>query len=433
MARHDHNSVSSTDTTTNTAPLALATRALRAGRQGGRGDALVGGIVQSTTFLQDGDDVGSPVEFAYSRCSNPTVSELERALAELEGAEACVTFSTGLGAETALMLALLSAGDHVILGSAIYGGTTRLVQQVLSKFGVEHTFVDARDAENVQRALRPRTKLVFIESPANPTLVLTDIEAVAKVTRQAGAILAVDNTFLTAIVQRPLDLGADVSVYSTTKHIEGHSTALGGALVTSNPELAEKLRFIRKSTGGIQSPLNAWLTTRGIRTLALRIREQSKNALRIARWLSTHDDVAKVHYPGLERFPQRALALKQHIGDLHGGVVSFELRGGVPAGREFLRSLELCSLVEHVGSVETLVTHPATMTHGDVPRHQREAVGITDGLVRLSVGLEDTVDVIADLDQAITRAHAATPTPTRTKVERAGTDTAATLTPALAK
>lgn len=376
-----------------------STVALHAGRPVGQGQAVVGGIVQSTSFIQT--EVGGTVEHAYSRCSNPTVSELEVALGAIEDALPAVAFSTGLAAETALFLTLLNAGDHVVVGDAIYGGTIRLVQQVLSRFGITHTFVNTTDALNVAKAIKPNTKLVFIESPANPTLTLTDIAAVARVTKAAGIPLAVDNTFLTAVIQKPLDLGADISVYSTTKHIEGHSTALGGALVTRDEKLNEKLRFIRKSTGAIQTPLNAWLTTRGVRTLPLRLKQHSLNALHIARWLQAHEEVTKVNYPGLKSHPQHELANRQHIGCLHGGVISFELRGGVPAAKEFLRSLNLCTLAEHVGSIESIVTHPATMTHGDVPRAQREAVGINDGLVRLSVGLEDPAEVITDLDTAL--------------------------------
>lgn len=380
------------------------TAALHAGRTRGKGAALVDSLCQSTTFHQA--RVGETVEHAYSRCSNPTVSQLEDALAQLEGGVGCVAFGTGLAAESALFFATLQAGDHVVLGRAIYGGTVRLLRQVLSRFGVSASFVDSTDLAQIHAAIRPDTRWVFIETPANPTLVLTDIAAVSAVCRRAGVKLAVDNTFLTPIAQNCLDLGADVSVYSTTKHIEGHSAALGGALVTRDPALLDQLRFIRKSTGAIQSPLNAWLTLRGLRTLPLRLREHSRNALQVALWLQSHPGVERVFYPGLADFPQAELARRQHRAGpdglpLHGGVLSFELRGGTAAGKALLQRVRLASLVEHVGSIETLVTHPATMTHADVPREQREAVGISDGLVRLSVGLEDPADIIADLDAAI--------------------------------
>ncbi len=383
-----------------------STVALHAGRPRGQGQALVSGIVQSTTFHQE--RVGEQVDYAYSRVSNPTVSELELALGELEEAAPAVTFSTGLAAETALFFALLEAGDHVVVGQAVYGGTIRLVQQLLSKLGITHTFVDSTDTLAVARAITKNTKLVFVETPANPLLVLTDISALAKVCKAAGVPLAVDNTFLTPVLQRPLDLGADISVYSTTKHIEGHSSALGGAIVSRDEKFLERLRFIRKSTGGIQTPFNAWLTAKGLRTLPLRLRHQSNNALAVARWLKGHEGVATVNYPGLECFPQRDLARKQHLGNFHGGVISFELKGGVPAAKVFLRSLQLCALVEHIGGLETLITHPATMTHGDVPRAQREAFGISDGLVRISVGIEDSSEIIGDLERAIDAAIAET-------------------------
>lgn len=383
-----------------------STVALHAGRPRGQGKALVSGIVQSTTFHQE--SVGEQVEYAYSRVSNPTVSELELALGELEEALPAVTFSTGLAAETALFFALLEAGDHIVVGQAVYGGTIRLVQQLLSKLGITHTFVDSTDTLAVAQAISKSTKLVFIESPANPLLVLTDISAVARVCKAAGVPLAVDNTFLTPVLQRPLDLGADISVYSTTKHIEGHSSALGGAIVSRDEKFLERLRFVRKSTGGIQTPFNAWLTAKGLRTLPLRLRHQSNNALTVARWLKGHEGVATVNYPGLESFPQRELARKQHLGNFHGGVISFELKGGVRATKVFLRSVQLCALVEHIGGLETLITHPATMTHGDVPKAQREAFGISDGLVRISVGIEDSGEIIGDLERAIDAASVET-------------------------
>ena len=383
-----------------------STVALHAGRPRGQGKALVSGIVQSTTFHQE--SVGEQVEYAYSRVSNPTVSELELALGELEEALPAVTFSTGLAAETALFFALLEAGDHIVVGQAVYGGTIRLVQQLLSKLGITHTFVDSTDTLAVGGAITKSTKLVFIESPSNPLLVLTDISAVARVCKAAGVPLAVDNTFLTPVLQRPLDLGADISVYSTTKHIEGHSSALGGAIVSRDEKFLERLRFVRKSTGGIQTPFNAWLTAKGLRTLPLRLRHQSNNALTVARWLKGHEGVATVNYPGLESFPQRELARKQHLGNFHGGVISFELKGGVRAAKVFLRSVQLCALVEHIGGLETLITHPATMTHGDVPKAQREAFGISDGLVRISVGIEDSAEIIGDLERAIDAASVET-------------------------
>lgn len=400
-----------------------STKALHAGTTGeSPWGALVCPLVQSTTYVQS--EIGATGAHAYSRVSNPSVDELERRLGALEDAPPSVCFSSGIAAETALFLALLRAGDHVVLGEAIYGGTVRLVREILSGLAIDASFVDAADPNAIRSAINPRTKLVFIETPTNPTLRLVDIAAIAEVTREAGVPLGVDNTFLTPVLQRPLELGADVCVYSTTKLIEGHSTALGGAITSRDTALLERIRFIRKSTGAIQSALHAWLTVRGIKTLPLRVRAQSENAAHVARWLEAHPFIERVHYPGLESFPQRALAQRQHAG-LHGNVVSFEVRGGTNAGRRVLEGVRLCALVEHVGSVETLITHPATMTHADVPRAQRLATGVTDGLIRLSVGLEEPSDVIADLDRAIRAAHQER-TPEGAEIER-GTPCAASV------
>lgn len=360
---------------------------------------LVGALVQSTTWAHRA--VGECDGPTYARVGNPTVDELERVLGALEDAPPAACFASGLAAETALFLAVLRAGDHAVVGEAIYGGTVRLFRQVLAPLGISATFVDSSDPGAVAAAVSPRTKLVFIETPANPTLHLTDISAIARIARFARVPLAVDNTFLTSVIQRPLDLGADISVYSTTKHIDGHSCALGGAIVSRDAELLDRVRFVRKATGSIQAPFNAFLTTRGLKTLPLRIGAHSEAALEVARALSADPRVGRVCYPGLPDFPQAELAARQHRGGLHGGVVTFEPRGGKEAGRALLNAVRLCTLAEHVGGVETLITHPATMTHADVPVDQRLRVGITDGLVRVSVGLEDPAQIIADLDQAL--------------------------------
>lgn len=371
-----------------------------------RSGPLVGALAQTTTFHQSHVGQGGTVGgHSYSRVSNPSVDEAEVLLGAIEDSPPAVCFGTGLGAEAALFLAVLRAGDHAVVGDAIYGGTTRLFRQVLGELGITSTFVDTSDPRNVERAITARTRLVFIETPANPTLALTDIASVASVARRAGVLLAVDNTFLTAVLQRPLELGADISVYSTTKLIEGHSTACGGAIVSRDAGLLDRVRWIRKCTGGIQAPFNAWLTTRGLKTLPLRIREQSRNSRVIAGWLAACPRVSGVNYPGLAGFPQAELAARQHLEDLHGAVISFEVVGGAAAGKRVLEGARLCALVEHVGSVETLLTHPVTMTHADVPPEQRRAAGITDGLIRLSVGLEEPEEIIADLAQAIEAAH----------------------------
>ena len=367
--------------------------------QGSRdGEPLVAALHQSTTFCRDG--LTSEATHAYSRQSNPTVAALERVLGELEAAPPAVAYASGLAAEAALFLTVLESGDHVVCSRALYGGTTRLLQQVFPKLGIETSFVDSTDPDAVEHALRPETRLVFLETPSNPTLAITDIRAIAERAHRFGALVAVDNTFLTPLLQQPLELGADVSVYSTTKFLEGHSAALGGALVTRDGELAERLRFVRTATGGIQTPFHAWLTLQGLKTLAVRLERQSESAREVAEWLASHPKVSRVHYPSLAVGAQRALAESQHRGG-HGAVLSFELGDGLAGAKRLLRRTGLFRLVEHVGSVESLITHSATMTHASVPEAERRAVGVTDGLLRISVGLEPAGALIADLESAL--------------------------------
>lgn len=367
------------------------------------GDPLLTPIVQSTTYCQNTLNADTP--HAYSRVSNPTVDALEDTLGQLENAPPAVCFASGMAAETALFLALLTAGDHVICGRAVYGGTTRLLEQILVPLGVECTFVDATNPQAIAAAVRDNTRLIHIETPANPTLELTDIAVVSRIAHAAGALVSVDNTFLTPLLQQPLDLGADITVSSTTKFIEGHSAALGGAVVSRDQSVLDRLRFIRKCTGAILQPLNAWLTIQGLKTLPIRLRRQSESALRIARRLEQHPAVSVVHYPGLDTAADRGLAATQHLGH-HGAVLSFDFAHGGAFARTFLAALQRCRLVEHVGSVETLITHPATMTHADLTPAQRLEVGITDGLVRLSVGLEDPREIIEDIETALAVASA---------------------------
>lgn len=366
--------------------------------------AILPPICQSTTYVQQA--VGVHKGHTYSRASNPTVSALEQALGALEDAPPSVCFGTGLAAETGLFLSLLKSGDHVIVSNVCYGGTVRLFRELLEGLGIEATFLDTATAGSVAGAITSRTKLVFIETPGNPTLRLTDIRVISRVCKAAGIPLAVDNTFLTPVIQRPLDLGADISLYSTTKYIEGHNSTVGGAITTRDEKLLERLRWVRKSIGSIQTPFEAWLTLRGLKTLPLRIRQHSQNALTVARWLQTHARVSKVLHPGLKSFPQHELAVQQH-GGLHGGIVAFEVEGGVERSVAVLNRVKLCSLAENLGAVETLITHPVTMTHADVPRAEREKVGLTEGLIRLSVGLEDPRDIIEDLERALEGAFGA--------------------------
>ncbi|HEX6899803.1 MAG TPA: PLP-dependent aspartate aminotransferase family protein [Thermoanaerobaculia bacterium] len=376
----------------------LATLALHAGTNPDPATgAILTPIYQSTTYVQDA--VGVHKGFTYSRTANPTVEALERRLAALEGAEHCTCFGTGLGATTALALALLQSGDRAVVGDVVYGGTVRLFQQVLSKFGVEAEFVDAADAAALEKALSRPARLLFLESPANPTLKLTDIELASRLGHAAGAVVVVDNTLLTPALQRPLDLGADISLHSTTKFIEGHNATVGGALITRNAELHEKLGYMRNATGTIQSPFNAWLTLQGVKTLPLRMERHSANALKLARFLEAHPRVTKIQYPGLESFSQHELARRQQGSG--GALLAFEVEGGTEAGIRVMNNVRLCSLAENLGAAETLVTHPASMTHAAVPVAQREATGITDGLIRISVGLENADDLIADLRRAL--------------------------------
>ena len=366
--------------------------------------ALLTPIYQTTTYRQEA--VGKDKGFTYSRSANPTVSALERRLAALEGADFCTCYGTGLAATTALCLALLRSGDHVVASQAVYGGTVRLLDQVLGPFGVSAEFVDTSDAEAIRQALAAKeTRFVFIETPANPTLSLTDIQLTARITREAGALLVVDNTLLTPALQRPFDLGADVVLHSTTKFIEGHNATVGGALITKDSNLHERFSFIRNAIGAIQSPFPAWLTLQGVKTVGLRMAQHSENAQQIARFLENHPRVTKILYPGLESFPQFDLARRQQTSG--GALIAFEVEGGVDAGIRLMNNVKLCALAENLGSAETLITHPASMTHADVPGPQRAAAGISDGLVRLSVGLEDPLDVIRDLSQALEKTEVA--------------------------
>src|ERR1051325_778438 len=386
-----------------TAPHSFDTLALHAGSIADpTTGALLTPIYQTTTYRQEA--VGKDKGFTYSRSANPTVSALERRLAALEGVDHCTCYGTGLAATTVLCLALLRSGDHVVASEAVYGGTVRLLQQVLAPFGVTAKFIDSSDENALKQAVaNEKTRIVFIETPANPTLKLTDIQLAAQIAHEFGALLVVDNTLLTPALQRPFELGADVVLHSTTKFIEGHNATVGGALLARDQKLHEQFNFIRNAIGAIQSPFPAWLTIQGVKTLGLRMTHHSENALTIARFLERHPLVTNLAYPGLESFPQFQLARKQQSSG--GALISFEIAGGVAAGIRLMNNVQLCALAENLGSAETLITHPASMTHADVPIEQRQAAGITDGLVRLSVGLEDPVDVIRDLSQALIAAE----------------------------
>ncbi|HBL27255.1 MAG TPA: cystathionine gamma-synthase [Acidobacteria bacterium] len=376
----------------------LSTLALHAGASPDPATgAILTPIYQSTTFVQEA--VGVHKGFTYSRSGNPTVAALERRLAALEGGEHALCFATGLAATTALALGLLKGGDRVLVSDVAYGGTVRLFREVLPPFGVQAEFVDTAKPECLAEALRTPARLVFLETPANPTLKLTDLAACADLAHAAGALVVVDNTILTPVLQRPFELGADIVLHSTTKYIDGHNATVGGALLARDAALHERLVWVRNATGAIQSPFNAWLTLQGVKTLPLRMERHCANALQVARFLEGHPRVTAVSYPGLDSFPQRELALRQHRAG--GALLAFEVEGGTEAGIRVLNNTRLCSLAENLGAAETLITHPVSMTHGSVPVEQRLATGITEGLIRLSVGLENPDDLIADLRRAL--------------------------------
>jgi cystathionine gamma-lyase len=361
--------------------------------------AILTPIHQSTTFVQPSVDEYMAKGFTYSRSGNPTVRAFEQKMAELENGHDAAAFATGMAATNAVMMALLGSGTHAIVSDVVYGGTHRIATQIYTRFGVEFSFVDTSEAANVAAALRDDTALVFTETPANPTLKLTDIAAVSAVAREAGIPHCVDNTFLTPYYQRPLELGADLVVHSTTKYLDGHNATVGGAVVSATPEFHERITFVQNSTGTTMSPQVAWLTMQYSKTLSERMDRQSASALEIARFLESHPKVEVVAYPGLASFAQHDLATRQASG--FGAMAWFEVVGGLDAGKRLMDSVELWTLAENLGSVESLITHPVTMTHAAIPRDERLAAGITDGLVRISVGLEDTDDLIADLERAL--------------------------------
>ncbi len=372
---------------------------------GVRPDPITGAILtpihQSTTFVQESVDAYMSKGYSYARGGNPTVRAFEEKITALEGGVDATAYGSGMAATVAVMLGLLSAGDHILIADVVYGGTYRFADQFLRKFGVAVDFVDAADPDAVTRAIRPDTVLVFTETPANPTLKLTDLAAISEICREHGVLHVTDNTFLTPYFQQPFSLGCDIVVHSTTKYLDGHNATLGGAVVVNDQALQEKIAFARISAGLVMSPMVAWLTLQGTKTLSARMDQQSANAMDVATWLEGHPKVERVGYPGLASFPGHELAGRQASG--FGAMAWFEVRGGVEAGKTLMDSVELWSLAENLGAVESIITHPVTMTHAAIPREERLASGITDGLVRLSVGMEDVEDLIADLDQALAK------------------------------
>jgi len=374
----------------------FSTRALHVG-QGP--DPATGAVVQpihmATTFAQQG--VGKHQGFEYSRTGNPTRNALEECLASLEDAKHCLAFSSGLGAETTLML-LLNPGDRVVYMEDVYGGTFRLFDKVLKRYGLEFSAIDASDIDAVEKAMTPQTRMVWLESPTNPLLRVVDIDAVSEVAHGHGAIVCVDNTFATPFLQQPLHLGADVVVHSSTKYIGGHSDVVGGAIMTDNDELEKQLRFHQNAVGAVPSPFDCWLLLRGVKTLALRVERQSQNAMVVAQALQQNKAVKRVFYPGLEGHPNRSVAARQMR--MFGGMVSFEVADEQTAFRT-LQRLKIFALAESLGAVESLAEHPARMTHASIPAQERQRAGVGDGLIRLSIGVEDVADLIADLESAL--------------------------------
>jgi cystathionine beta-lyase/cystathionine gamma-synthase len=374
----------------------FGTRAVHAGQIA---DPLAGAVMmpiyQTSTYIQDG--LGRHKGYEYARTRNPTREALERNVAALEEGRHGFAFGSGLAAlDTALKL--LSAGDHVVCGENVYGGTHRQMTHVWARHGLSFTFVDTTDPQRIADAVTPATRMVFIETPTNPLMRLCDLRAAADIARRANALLAVDNTFATPCFQRPLEFGADVVLHSTTKYLNGHSDMVGGLLVVRRDDLAKQLGFLQNAAGAIPGPFDCWLALRGTKTLALRMRQHDANGRRIAQWLEQHNAVPQVYYPGLPSHPQHQLACRQMQG--FGGMVSIDL-GSLERARRFVERTRLFSLAESLGGVESLVGHPATMTHASVPREMRAAMGLTDGLVRLSIGIEDVDDLIADLEQAL--------------------------------
>jgi len=375
----------------------FATRAVHAGHEP---DALTGAVTPpiytSSTFAQE--EVGKTKGYEYSRSGNPTRDRLERAVAELEGGKFGLAFASGLAAETAVA-SILKKGDHVIICNDVYGGTYRLFDKVFRNYGIPFERVDATDPANLQESIRPNTRLVWMESPTNPLMLILDIRGIAKVCKKRGVTLAVDNTFATPYLQNPLKMGATVVVHSTTKYIGGHSDLIGGAVVTSSKALYERLKFLQNATGSIPGPFDCYLALRGLRTLHLRMEQHSKNASAVAFLLVRSGKTLSVNYPFLPASPTYKLAKSQM--KLGGGMLSFRIRGGYKAASRFLKSLEVFALGESLGGVESLAEHPAKMTHSSLPPKEREKIGITDDLVRLSVGVEDTKDLVEDVTRAL--------------------------------
>ena len=380
--------------------LHFETLAIHAGQ---RPDPTTGAIMTpvylTSTYVQDGP--GEHKGYEYSRTRNPTRDALEGCLAALEGAEHGLAFASGLAATDAI-LHLLEPGDHLLASDDVYGGTFRIFDKVFRRMGIEFSYVDMSDPGNVERGLRQSTKLLWIESPTNPMLKIVDLSAVARLARGHGAKTVVDNTFATPFFQRPLEHGIDVVAHSTTKYLNGHSDVVGGAIMTSDAAVHDRLRFLQNAVGGVAGPMDSFLVLRGLKTLHVRMERHAENALQLARFLERHPQVERVIYPGLPSHPQHALAARQMPG--FGGMLTFVIRGGLETARAFLKAVRIFACAESLGGVESLIEHPAIMTHASVPKETRERLGIADGLIRVSCGIENADDLVADLERGFSAA-----------------------------
>tara|TARA_Y100000815_G_scaffold46873_1_gene38438 strand:+ start:627 stop:1769 length:1143 start_codon:yes stop_codon:yes gene_type:complete len=356
-------------------------------------------IYETATYVLP--EVGQDKGFDYTRSSNPTRQVLEENLAAIESADHAISFASGMAAVDAC-LKLLASGDHVVCGDDVYGGVTRHFDNVLSFYGLQFTYVDTTDPEAVRSAMTPKTRMLWIETPTNPLLKVTDMEAMVAVAREHDILLGVDSTFATPVFLRPLEFGADIVMHSTTKYLSGHNQIIGGVLATNSREIYDKMKFIQKTIGAVSSPFDCWLNLSGLKTLHLRMQRHEESAMQVATFLESHAKIERVLYPGLPSHPQHAVAKAQMSG--FSGMITFELTGGTEAGKRLMNHVKLCGLAESLGSVETMITHPASMTHADVPPEDRRRRGLTDGLVRLSVGVEDVEDIILDLEQALAAA-----------------------------
>jgi len=376
--------------------LGFATRAIHTGQEPDQESGAVAPPIHPTsTYVQQ--EIGKNKGYEYARVSNPTRTRLEENLAALEGGTASRVFASGMAAISAICT-MYTSGDHVVCGNNLYGGVPRLFNQVLTGYGMEFTYVDTSDVRNLERAIRKRTRMVYVETPTNPLMALTDLEATSQICRNKKVDLVVDNTFMSPYFQQPIAFGADMVVHSTTKFLNGHSDGLGGVVVCTRAEQVEQLSFVQKTVGAILSPFECWLVLRGVKTLAVRMEQHDRSGRIIAEFLAGHKKVKKVFYPGLRDHPQHELAQKQMTG--FGSMISFET-GSLSNANKMLRKARVCSLAESLGGVETLISHPATMTHAGLGEKGRKAIGITDGMVRISVGIENVEDLIADLDQAL--------------------------------